>query len=325
MKHISAIFTYVTMFLTTIGSVNTAVGEPIDVKAAPVELMEDGAQSSHTLDLLKFRGGLILSSPDDRFGGFSAIGVNANGKRAVLLSDRGLRLDIRFSYDDQGNLVGVSDPDLTSLAGLDGKPLPTKRWRDAEALSPGIYGELIVAFEREHRIWRYGRGNGQAIPVPSPKELKELPSNSGLEALTLLNDGRLFAIAEGDKDADATLAWASEMIGWNAMTYAIDGGFRVTGAATLKSGDVLVLERYYTPRGGNRTRIKRLDAKTIRRGATLNGDLIAFLAPPVRVDNYEGIEIRQGPKNETLIYLVSDDNFNDDQTTYVMMFELKDD
>jgi len=49
---------------------------------------------------------------------------------------------------------------------------------------------------------------------------------------------------------------------------------------------------------------------------------LATLAGPMTVDNFEGIATRRGPKGETLIYLVSDDNFRSGQRTLLLMFAL---
>jgi len=40
------------------------------------------------------------------------------------------------------------------------------------------------------------------------------------------------------------------------------------------------------------------------------------------IDNFEGIEARRGTRGEIFVYLISDDNFNTDQRTLLMMFEL---
>jgi len=138
----------------------------------------------------------------------------------------------------------------------------------------------------------------------------------------LLNDGSLLAISEGPKNASDAVAWVSDTQGWSVMTYATNGGFRATGAATLADGDVLVLERRYTLRDGVAARLRRLDAKTITPGARLQTELIAEFRPPLTVDNFEGIETRRDAKGRTLVYIVSDDNFNPLQQTLLLMFEL---
>jgi hypothetical protein len=54
----------------------------------------------------------------------------------------------------------------------------------------------------------------------------------------------------------------------------------------------------------------------------LEGRVIAEFLPPVTVDNFEGVAVRRGEDGETLVYVLSDDNFNPDQRTLLLMFEL---
>jgi len=294
--------------------------EPISVAATRVPLSAE-APGLDRVGRLIYRGGLWLRSDDPRFGGFSGLGISADGKRLVSVSDRGMSLALNLVYAD-GNLTGVTDADLGPLADLDGTPLQGRYFIDAEAMSPGVGGEIIIAFEGKHRIWSYAPGEVAPTELRLPAEAARLPENSGIEALTLLDDGRLFAIAEGSEREPTTLAWVSDPKGWNVMIYHSGDGFRPTGAATLPGGDVVVLERYYTPRNGVRVRIKQLAAASIAAAAELRGQIIETLAPPLSVDNFEGIEARLGTNGETLLYLISDDNFSDRQRTYLMMFEL---
>ncbi len=295
----------------------------IEASALPLHPGDGGVTKAGKLT---YRGGLGLKSPDRHFGGFSALGVSADGSRMVAISDAGRRLAANLVYDATGNLAGIADAALDTLADEDGRPLSQKVDSDAEAMSAGVAGEIIVAFERRHRLWRYLPGELVPRALSSPAELARLPANSGIEALSLLADGRLIAIAEGDAAKANTLAWVSDPKGWSVMTYALADGFRPTGAATLPDGDVLVVERRYTLRSGVAARVRRLAASAIEPGAELQGELIAELRPPVNVDNMEGIEtIRPdaGPNaGRQLVFLISDDNFNPLQRTLLMMFEL---
>ncbi len=298
-----------------------AHAEPVRITAFPLPLNPDNPAETR-IGGLKYRGGLALSSDDPNFGGFSALGVSADGTRMIALSDRGRRLSARLVVDEAGNLAGLRDADLATMAGLDGRHLGGKSESDAEAMSAGVDGEIIVAFERNHRLWRYLAGQTAPLAMSQPDELEELPSNAGIEALTLLDDGSLLAIAEGKSRGDQSLAWLSHRRGWSVMTYARNGGFRVTGAATLPDGDAVILERLYTARGGSAARIKRLAATAIVPGASLAGETIAELRKPLNLDNFEGIEARRDATGATLLYIISDDNFSDDQRTLLMMFEL---
>ena len=298
-----------------------AAAAPLTLDVTPVPLSA-GTPERDTVGRLRYRGGLHLSAGDNRFGGLSALGISADGRRLVALSDAGHRFSARLVYDRAGNLAGLGDADLGSLAGLDGRPLLSKADGDAEAMSPGVEGEIIVAFERRHRLWRYRPGVVVPEPLPPPQEMADLPFNNGVEALALLADGSLLALSEGSGGRAAAVGWISDRGGWSVLTYRTADGFRVTGAATLPGGDVVVLERLFTLRGDNAIRIKRIAAAAIKAGARLDGEIIAELRPPLTVDNFEGIEARRGPRGEVLIYLVSDDNFNVDQRTLLLMFEL---
>jgi hypothetical protein len=46
------------------------------------------------------------------------------------------------------------------------------------------------------------------------------------------------------------------------------------------------------------------------------------LERPLLNDNFEGVAVRPGPNGETLIYIVSDDNFLPFQRAYLVMFSL---
>jgi hypothetical protein len=48
------------------------------------------------------------------------------------------------------------------------------------------------------------------------------------------------------------------------------------------------------------------------------------LEPPLNAHNFEGIASREGSNGETLIYLLSDNDFDEDQRTLLVMFELED-
>ena len=149
-----------------------------------------------------------------------------------------------------------------------------------------------------------------------------MKKNSGIEALTLLGDGRLLALSEGAMDAQNTIGWVSDTDGWSPLTYKLHDGYRVTGAATHPDGDVFVLERYYTLRKGVSVRIRRVEGSSVHPGADLRGSMIMELRSPHHVDNFEGIDVRRSTDNRIFIYLISDDNFNPLQSTLLMMFEV---
>jgi hypothetical protein len=297
---------------------------PIEVRAEPIALNDkDPAQTM--VGRLLYRGGVVLKSPDHRFGGFSGLAVAPDGARLIAISDHGLRLQAKIVYGTDGRLAGLAEADLGSLAGEDGRSLHTNVERDAEALAVGPTGEVIIAFERDHRLLRYLPG--QLVPdrIPAPEELAAAPPNGGIEGLTFLEDGRLFAIAEELRRGGRAVGWVSDADGWSPLTYALSDGFVVTDLATLPSGDVLVLERRYALRIGVAARVRRIAKGAIAPGAELAGELLAELRPPLTVDNMEGLAARrEAATGKTLIYMISDDNYSITQRTLLLMFELLD-
>lgn len=302
--------------LTVVAS--SVAAEPIEVISDPIPLNRENTDADK-VGPFKYLGGVNLTSTDRRFGGFSGLGISADGRRMVSISDQGAFLSADIRYGPDGKLTGIENADLGGLSDLDGTPLAAKRFSDAESMSPGVDSEIIISFERAHRIWRYDPGVTTPRVLRPPAELEGLRSNAGIEALTLLNDGRLLAISEGNTYEDEAITWVSRPDGWDAMTYRTHDGFRPTGAATLPGGDVLVLERYFTVREGVRIRIRRLPAGMVEAGATLEARLLVDLAPPLSVDNFEGIEVR-ADGDRAIVYLISDDNFNMLQRTLFLMF-----
>jgi len=298
----------------------------LDVQVVPLGKTVTGPEHVGELHYL---GGLWLKSTHLSFGGFSALGSSVSGSRLVALSDHGYRLELLPEYDSDGRLTGIETAELSPLADTDGTVFASKFSRDMESLAPGANGEIIVSFERQHRLLIYTPGNSRPVAMPSPEGLNNAPLNGGIEALTLLSDGRLLAVTEALGTSEERVGWISTRDGWSPLTYTVSDGFEPTGAATLPGGDVLMLERRYTPSSGVAARIRRVPMEAIQPGAALQGSLIAEIRPPLNVDNMEGIAVRpvsvNAPSGKAVVYLISDDNFNpSEQRTLLMMFEMED-
>ena len=85
---------------------------------------------------------------------------------------------------------------------------------------------------------------------------------------------------------------------------------------------MLVLSRHFSVLGGARARLERVPAGAIGAGAVLQGALVARFERPLTVDNFEGVATVQGEDGETLVYILSDDNFNFLQRTLLLLFRL---
>lgn len=277
---------------------------------------------------LSWRGGLRIRSSDVRFGGLSSILVSRDGRRMITLTDRGYWLTARLRYDRDGNLSGIGSAEIGALIGPDGRAVADTLLGDSESLAR-LGNALVVGLEgRPHRLWLYRPGGHPFARTPlrltTPRLLRYAPVNGGIEALTELPGGGLFMVAEQFPKAPENFhAWLLDGRKWRRRSYARHGLFRPVGAAALPSGDVLVLERRFTWVDGVASRIVRLGAAALRSGEVLEGKELAVLDRPLVFENFEGIDTRPGPSGTTLIYLVSDDNFNVLQNTLLVMFALE--
>ncbi len=272
----------------------------------------------HTIGKLRYRGGLSLSAGEPHFGGLSGLIVSADGTRITAVSDMGYWLTGSLGYGG-GDLVSIADVRMGPLLAPDGTRTTGKLAGDAESIAPDGRGGVLVGFEQTHRLWRYPTLAARPTPVQAPKELSQAPANGGLEALAKLDDGRFLALTEQLAVPGGTRGWIGEPKRWAPLTLVADGGFAPTAAAVLPDGDLLVLERRFPPVGG---RVLRIAAGSIAPGVTLRGEELARLEGSTVVDNMEGIAARKGSNGETLVYLLSDDNFNPLQQTLLLMFEL---
>ncbi|MEE9545852.1 MAG: esterase-like activity of phytase family protein, partial [Rhodospirillales bacterium] len=109
---------------------------------------------------------------------------------------------------------------------------------------------------------------------------------------------------------------------WSKLTYETGGLFSPTAAATLPGGDVIVLERRFSLIEGIAIRVLLVAKTAWQPEALVRGAEIALIKPPLGVDNFEGLAVRRADSGETLLYMISDDNFSTGQRTLLMMFEL---
>jgi hypothetical protein len=274
---------------------------------------QDPAQTH--LGILRYRGGLEIRSLEPRFGGLSDLRVLERGRRFVSLSDCGSALLADLRYDHRGNLDGIRDLRLRRLMAPGGRPLGEGE-EDAESLVLAPDGALIAGFEQRHRLWRYPPG-GEPFALPpdplqAPPGSVALAANSGFEAALSLEDGRLLLLSEARKGQKTAAGWIEKGAVWEELALPLlyledapEEPFRPTALALLPGGDVLVLERRYPPVA---VRIRRLARAALEGGGDLTGEELARFAPPLTVDNYEGLEVTMGPDGVPRLFVLSDDN-----------------
>lgn len=310
-------------------------GEPESVKAVAVPL-DRGRSGKLAVGPLRFLGGLDIAG-GDRVGGLSGLWVDPAGDRFVAIGDTGLVVDGRLQTDAGGRLTGLSDVHARPLTVEEGTS-HSKRRTDAEDLTRLPDGGWLVSLERDHRILRYMGGSrgpeGTPTPIPLPPGMDSAPENGGLEALTRLPDGRLLAMEEGKDDGRRERrAWItrSGLAGdgvprsaadWQPFIYLAAPRYRPTSVAPLPDGGALVLERWVSLLGGWSSRLVRVAPGQLTAGKVVEGEELGRLEAPLVNDNFEGIATRPGPAGETLVYLISDNNFSSLQRTYLLLFAL---
>jgi hypothetical protein len=273
---------------------------------------------------LRFVAGYQIALDKPAFGGFSDLCVYADaeaGSRLLAIGDTGTEATFGFTGTPEA-LGEVAVIRLFALRTPDGRRLTDKIAGDAEAMHCDSPERRIVAFEHQHRLWAYEGDTATALPFPNNARM--LGPNEGIEGLTRLGDGRLFMVAEGAQEADRSPAWVETADGrWEELVVRRSDGFQPTGLARLPEGDLLLLERFYTPAAGPAARISIIREAAIAPDAEIRPQEIARLAPPLTIDNFEGIAVAPAGDGGTLVFLLSDDNFSPAQRTLLLVFRLE--
>lgn len=300
--------------------------EPLRVDTAPLELNPE-QPDARRLGALSYLGGLILASPDRQFGGYSGLAVDAEGAGAWAVSDQGHWLRLDFEHGRDGVPAAVARAALGPLAGIDGQPLRDKRWSDAEALRRDPAGGFLVAFEREHRLWRYAPDlAAPGVAMALPPAAAEQPFNGGIEALATLSNGDLIVFSEEMRrpgDAWTTRVWQRRGQTWSELGWPLEGGFRVTDAVALPGeAGLLVLERDFRALNGWGTRLSLVPLSDLKPGARLTPRRLAEWERPYSNDNLEAMDLRRAADGALWLYLLSDDNRSSLQRTLLLVFRL---
>ena len=217
------------------------------------------------------------------------------------------------------------------MLGPDGKPITARGWFDSESIA--LDGPMVyVGLERVNQVLRFDfsrgftRATGEVVPLPPAA--RKLPFNKGLEALVMVPKrfalaGTLLAISERGLDAQGNIL--GFLVGGKSpgqFSVRRTDNFDVSDAVLLSSGDLLLLERKFSLLGGIGIRIRRIALASVAPGAVIDGPSIFDADLGNEIDNMEGIDAHVTPDGETVLTLVSDDNFSMIQRNLLMQFTL---
>lgn len=288
---------------------------PAAASARPVGLGLPGG--ARLADGVRFAGGLELvldeTSPLHSLSDLKLLDETA----FVSVSDAGDLVRGRLRLDASGRLIGLEGLGVRRLTLTDGAPIVEKTDGDAEGLAIDARGDLLVSFERDHRIWNYGNPRRPAsTPVPVRMPDPAFTPNAGMEGLAAGPAGwRVSGESGGVWDCTAVRCVVVIAPG----TPVLDSAYRVTGMDRDPSGEGwFVVQRSFSPPVDARARVQRMD-----REGTL-GPVLMELKLPGTTDNFEGIAAHSR-EGATRLYILSDDNNNAAQRTLLLAFDITDD
>lgn len=307
----------------------------VTVTAMPIDFDRDNPERKN-FGKLVFRGGLNLFGEQRFFGGYSGLALDPSGRGLLAVSDAGTWLRAKLDYDGR-KPKGLSEASIGPILGRNGKPLAAIRERDSEGLTllagDTAKGVAYVSFENAHRIDRYPFTRDRFGPpdgtIKLPADSKRMDGNRGFEAIALIPSGALkgtlVAFSERLPDGKGNLkGW---MIGGprpGPIALKSIAGFDITDIAPLPDGGLVLLERRFRYSEGVKMRIRRIAEKDLKPGAAIAGEILLTAEDNLNIDNMEAIAAHRGASGETVLTLMSDNNFSAFQRTLLMQFAIED-
>ena len=280
---------------------------------------------------LEFRGGLVLTSDYKAFGGVSALHMEADGAHFLAVTDNGSWLKARIVYDN-GRPAAIADAEMAPVLASDGTPLAAHGWHDLESLAAGGVGVFFVGFVCVVCIERFDMRKGglqaRGTPVKVPPDFKTFKYNKSLECLAVPpagspHAGELIAVTERSLDAQGNHR-AFILNGDKVERFSVkrSDDFDVSDCAVLPPGDLLLLERSFSFTAGVGMRLLRIPLASLKDGALVDGKILVTADMGYQIDNMEGIGVHRTAEDETVLTLISDDNFSPIQRTLLLQFTL---
>jgi hypothetical protein len=302
----------------------------IEVHARPIDSFDRSGRRRVRFGSLEYRSGLALTSSFHGFGGLSGLRLDPRGERFISFSDKGAWFTGRIVYQGR-EMTGLADVEAAPMLGSDGKPITERGWFDSESIAldgPFVY----IGLERVNQVLRFDfskgftRSRGEVVPLPPAA--RKLPFNKGLEALVMVPKGlplagTLIAISERGLDARGNLI-AFLVGGPTPGQFSVrrTNSFDVSDAVLLPSGELVLLERKFSLLDGIGIRIRRIALASLAPGALVDGPSIFDADLGDEIDNMEGIDAHVSPEGDTVLSMVSDDNFSMIQRTLLLQFTL---
>ena len=271
---------------------------------------------------LEFLAAWELGSDNPDFGGISALAMMRDG-RFIGVSDTGTLIGFGLTGKNQ-----TDRPFIAPLPDAHGKNIGYAD-RDSESIAHDpATGRFWISYEGKHAIRRFGRSFSRTEAIARPKAMQSWGDNSGAEALIRLPGGQFIVFSEGYDLPDGSyeaLHFSGDPTEEGSSSfsfgYAPPAGHKITDAAMLPDGRILTLNRKLSFPPAFSIALAVFDPAQISKGAVISPKVIARLQAPLLVDNMEGLVVAQ-EGGRTIIWMISDNNFNIWQRSILMKFAL---
>jgi hypothetical protein len=316
------------VFCTAIGGSSPADrSDIIEIQSKFLNGFDRSDSTRRRFGSLLYRGGLVLTSPSESFGGISALRLQSDGASFIALSDQGFWLRGRITYRGE-RPSGIADAEVAPVLEADGKH-SSRLDTESLAVDNGI---LFAGLERIQSILRFDYGKQGFLapgrPIEIPAEIKKWPFNQSLEGLVFVPErfalgGTLIALSEHALDESGNME--AFLIGGPSpgrFTVKRTDAYDITDADLLPGGDLLILERKYSPETQASMRIRRIPLSDLKPGALVDGPVVLEADKNFEIDNMEALSISRVTSGETVLTLVSDNNFSPEQRTLLLQFVL---
>jgi hypothetical protein len=304
--------------------------EPVRITAYAIPHFRHSDPAAIRFGQLEYIGGLELRGAHASFGGISALRVAADGHRFLAVTDTGDWIEGQLAYLN-GRLASVGGVTIAPTLGPDGSRAKDLGFWDSESIALDG-GQAFVGVERDHAILAFDIAKdglkARGVRIALPAFVQDWPENRGIEALGILPAGTLYAgrligLSERSHGRDEpTEGFVMKKDGSEPFRFRLQrsDGFDITDLDFLPSGDLVVLERFFSPLRGVAMRLRRVKTAEIRPEALVDGEILLTADKSFHVDNMEGLSIHRNAEGQTIFTIVSDDNFSVAQRTLLLQF-----
>ncbi len=249
-----------------------------------------------------FVGAWTMTARHPFIGGFSGLTLSPDGREFLLVSDVGYFIRGVLHRPD-GAIAGMHQWQVLTM-NVPAEVAAHPRGPDPEGLATAA-GEVFVALERIHEVWRVDLATGAVERLPQHPEFPGLDDNRSLEALATDASGALFAVPEGSPDGETFPVYRfADGVWTQPFAIPVRGDYLAVGADFGPDGRLYLLERAFRWIGFA-SRVRRFTVSE----AGLADETVLFESATRRHDNLEGLAVWRDAAGDIRLTMVSDDNF----------------